>query len=95
MPDRIETAARSGGSSAASARTAVDLPVARSPKTMTPPMLGSMAAIRIASYMSSWPTIGEKGKTKGELPNLTRALWITKCKFDNHDNVSDYFYGSW
>ena len=41
------------GSSAASERTAVDLPVPRSPNTSTPPMLGSTAAIRIASFMSS------------------------------------------
>jgi hypothetical protein len=39
----------------------VDLPVPRSPKTSTPPTPGSTAAIRIASFISSWPTMAEKG----------------------------------
>ena len=58
------TTARIGGSKAASARIAVDLPVPRSPKTSTPPTLGSTAAIRSARFISSWPTIAEKGKHK-------------------------------
>ena len=45
-----------------SARTAVDFPVPRSPKTRTPPIAGSTAAIRKAIFISSWPTIAEKGK---------------------------------
>jgi hypothetical protein len=40
----------------------VDLPVPRSPKTMTPPIPGSVAAISIANFISSWPTMAEKGK---------------------------------
>jgi hypothetical protein len=39
----------------------VDLPVPRSPKTRTPPTDGSTAAISNASFISSWPTIDEKG----------------------------------
>jgi hypothetical protein len=51
-----------GGSSAASARTAVDLPVPRSPNTITPPIRASTAAISSARFISSWPTIAENGK---------------------------------
>jgi hypothetical protein len=51
-----------GGNNAAMARMAVDLPVPRSPKAKTPPILGSTQAIRKASFISSWPTIAEKGK---------------------------------
>jgi hypothetical protein len=54
-----------GGSSAASPRTAVDLPVPRSPKTRTPPMPGSMAVRIMACFISSWPTMAEKGKGAG------------------------------
>jgi hypothetical protein len=50
-----------GGSKAANALTAVDFPVPRSPKTNTPPTEGSTAAINIASFISSWPTIAENG----------------------------------
>jgi hypothetical protein len=49
------------GSSAARPRTAVDFPVPRSPNTSTPPIAGSIAAIRIARFISSWPTIAENG----------------------------------
>ena len=42
------------------ARIVVDLPVPRSPKTNTPPMLGSTAAIDKASFISSCPTIAVK-----------------------------------
>ncbi len=56
------TTARIGGSRAASARIAVDLPVPRSPKTSTPPTAGSTAAISSAWRISSWPTMAEKGK---------------------------------
>ena len=49
------------GSNAASARTAVDFPVPRSPITKTPPTLESRAAIKIANFISSCPTIAEKG----------------------------------
>jgi hypothetical protein len=52
------------GKSAANALTAVDLPVPRSPNTKTPPMLGSMAVSMMANFMSSWPTMAEKGKVK-------------------------------
>jgi hypothetical protein len=58
------TTARIFGSKAAKARTAVDLPVPRSPNTKTPPMLGSMAVSMMANFMSSWPTMAEKGKVK-------------------------------
>jgi hypothetical protein len=51
-----------GGSRPASARTAVDLPVPRSPKTRTPPIEGSIAVRIIARFISSWPTMAEKGK---------------------------------
>ena len=51
-----------GGKRAAKARTAVDFPVPRSPKTSTPPMLASMAVSTIAVFMSSWPTMAENGK---------------------------------
>ena len=50
------------GSSAASARIAVDLPVPRSPKTRTPPTDGSTAAISSASFISSWATMAVNGK---------------------------------
>jgi hypothetical protein len=53
------------GSSAASARMAVDLPVPRSPNTSTPPILWSVAAIRIASFISSWATMAENGNATG------------------------------
>ncbi len=58
---RQPTTATIGGSRAASARTAVLLPVPRSPKTSTPPMPESTAAIRIASFISSWATMAENG----------------------------------
>lgn len=38
-----------------------ELPVPRSPNTSTPPTVGSTAAIRIASFISSWPTTAENG----------------------------------
>jgi hypothetical protein len=41
------------GSKAASARTAVDFPVPRSPKTNTPPTLESIAAMITARFISS------------------------------------------
>jgi hypothetical protein len=50
-----------GGSSAASARTAVDLPVPRSPNSNTPPMVGSTAAITRARFISSCPTMDVNG----------------------------------
>ncbi len=53
--------ARILGSNAASARTAVDLPVPRSPNASTPPTDGSTAAIMKESFMLSWPTIAENG----------------------------------
>ena len=49
------------GNSAARERTAVDLPVPRSPNTSTPPMLGSTAAIISARFISSCPTMALKG----------------------------------
>ena len=42
-----------GGSKEANARTAVDLPVPRSPKISTPPTPASTAAIRTANFISS------------------------------------------
>ena len=41
------------GSSAASARTAVDLPVPRSPNTKTPPIPGSIAVSTIACFIAA------------------------------------------
>ena len=60
--EHVNVAKRSGGSSEASARLAVDLPVPRSPKTITPPIVGSTEAISSASFISSCPTIAENGK---------------------------------
>src|SRR4029077_14045403 len=51
------------GSSRASARTAVDLPVPFSPRIRTPPMVGTTAFRIRASFIESWPTIAVKGKT--------------------------------
>ena len=42
-----------GGKSAANERIVVDLPVPRSPKISTPPILGSMVERAIASFISS------------------------------------------
>ena len=53
-----------GGSKAARARIAVDLPVPRSPSASTPPMLGSTAQRLSDRRSSSWPTIAVKGKTR-------------------------------
>ena len=62
----------------ASARTAVDLPVPRSPKASTPPTDGSTAAIMKESFMLSWPTIAENGNGEdienSPLNGLTRTL---------------------
>ena len=48
------------------------VPVPRSPKTSTPPMPGSTAAIRIASFISSWPTMAEKGKASAMREGLRK-----------------------
>jgi hypothetical protein len=67
-----------GGRRAARARTAVDLPVPRSPKTRTPPIIGSMAVRTIARRMSSWPTMAVKGKGRlagGGLRGRFRSRW--------------------
>ena len=52
---------RTSGSSAASARAAVDLPVPRSPRMSTPPMRMSIALRIRARFMRSWPTMAVKG----------------------------------
>ena len=49
------------GSSLASARTAVDLPVPFSPRMSTPPIVGTIAFRIRASFIDSWPTIAVKG----------------------------------
>src|SRR5437899_697749 len=49
------------GSSRASARTAVDLPVPFSPRMRTPPIVGTTALRIRASFIDSWPTIAVKG----------------------------------
>jgi hypothetical protein len=49
------------GNKAAKDRTAVDFPVPRSPKINTPPTDGSIAAMIIARFISSWPTMAENG----------------------------------
>ncbi len=49
------------GSSRASARTAVDLPVPFSPRISTPPMDGLMALSTSASFIFSWPTMAVNG----------------------------------
>ena len=46
----------------------VDLPVPRSPMTMTPPILGSITFRMSASFISSWPTMAVKGKTGRAAP---------------------------
>mmetsp|Transcript_14492 Transcript_14492/g.43809 ORF Transcript_14492/g.43809 Transcript_14492/m.43809 type:complete len:285 (-) Transcript_14492:206-1060(-) len=51
------------GSRSVSARTVVDLPVPRSPITMTPPIFGSMMLSSKASFICSWPTMAVKGNT--------------------------------
>jgi len=51
--NRLPATTRIGGSRLASARTAVDLPVPRSPNTITPPIRGSTAAISSAVFISS------------------------------------------
>mmetsp|Transcript_33220 Transcript_33220/g.105908 ORF Transcript_33220/g.105908 Transcript_33220/m.105908 type:complete len:210 (-) Transcript_33220:504-1133(-) len=51
------------GRSSARPRTVTDLAVPRSPMMSTPPMLGSTTLSSRASFMSSWPTMREKGKT--------------------------------
>ncbi|MCF0088373.1 hypothetical protein B0E37_03444 [Streptomyces sp. MH192] len=50
------------GSSAVSARTAVDLAVPFSPRTRTPPTAGDTAFSSSASRRSSWPTTAVNGK---------------------------------
>src|SRR5438874_4915846 len=50
------------GSSLASPRTAVDLPVPFSPRMSTPPMVGTIAFRIRASFIESWPTIAVNGK---------------------------------
>mmetsp|Transcript_62792 Transcript_62792/g.120905 ORF Transcript_62792/g.120905 Transcript_62792/m.120905 type:complete len:280 (+) Transcript_62792:552-1391(+) len=49
------------GNSRTKARTAVDLPVPRSPWIKTPPMTGSIKFNMRASFMSSCPTTAENG----------------------------------
>jgi hypothetical protein len=49
------------GSSAASARAAVDLAVPRSPRISTPPMPLLMALRMRARFILSWPTMAVKG----------------------------------
>jgi hypothetical protein len=66
------------GSSAAKALTAVDLPVPRSPNTKTPPMLGSMAVSMMANFMSSWPTMAEKGKVKDIAFTILIKKWAKR-----------------
>ena len=53
-------AAGTAGSSGASARTAVDFAVPRSPRTSTPPTSGETALTSSASRSASWPTIAER-----------------------------------
>jgi hypothetical protein len=43
----------------------VDLPVPRSPNTRTPPIEGSIAAIKSERFISSWATTAENGKGMG------------------------------
>ena len=52
---------RCSGSRRARARTAVDLPVPRSPRISTPAMVGLMALATRASFIFSWPTMAVKG----------------------------------
>ena len=68
------------GSTAARARTAVDLPVPRSPNTMTPPIVGSVAAIISASFISSWPTMAEKGNAlrMGPVTTFSHSPYIAR-----------------
>jgi hypothetical protein len=54
-------AARTGGNSGASARTAVDFAVPRSPRTRTPPTSGETALISNACTSCCWPTIALSG----------------------------------
>jgi hypothetical protein len=60
-----------GGSKSAKALTAVDLPVPLSPKTNTPPTLGSMATTWMARVISSCPTMAAKGKLNAiQIPQI-------------------------
>ena len=61
------------GSNGASARTAVDFAVPRSPRTSTPPMRGSTAQASSASPSASCPTIAVKGKTARSWGHLRGA----------------------
>ncbi|KAG0486458.1 hypothetical protein HPP92_008553 [Vanilla planifolia] len=49
------------GRRSTSDRTAVDLPVPRSPIIITPPIFGSMTFSMRHSFISSCPTMAEKG----------------------------------
>jgi hypothetical protein len=83
------TTARILGNKAAKALTAVDLPVPRSPNTKTPPMLGSMAVSMMANFMSSWPTMAEKGKVKDIWFNMkVKTGPMTKCQLKKLYKVS-------
>ena len=61
-------AAVTGGSSGASARTAVDFAVPRSPRTSTPPTSGATALTSSASISASWPTMADSGKPLAHRP---------------------------
>jgi len=50
----------------------VDLPVPRSPKISTPPMVGSIAASSRARFISSWATMAENGNG-GARPSAGKA----------------------
>ena len=59
-----------GGKRRASARTAVDFAVPRSPRTSTPPTSGATALTSSASRSACWPTIAEK-----LIEAAARGLW--------------------
>ena len=63
-------AAVTGGSSGASARTAVDFAVPRSPRTSTPPTSGATALTSSASISASWPTIARERDRPGSRARL-------------------------
>ena len=69
------------GSSAASARTAVDFAVPFSPRTSTPPTPGCTALSSNASRRSSWPTTAENGnRTRRRRSTRRAALWRSRAR---------------
>jgi hypothetical protein len=81
-----------GGRRAGRARTAVDLAVPRWPRINTPPMVGSTAVRRMARFISSCPTIAEKGKgirTRGSSGGM--VFYIVGISRECRNMLTTYF----